>query len=234
MEGLLLFVRFYHQLRSGLAFIHVYLHRAACFLSFSPFSSLKSLQSLQLNPADQSVYYQEQSLMMLAQISQQITSITPEVSISSTPPPPYPAFLPSQADIRVNAYWLIALMWCLSAALFATLGSVVYEGLSAVRSPIEASTIPTIVFRGCQRNAETGGSCYHTDPRFPLSILLRPWRCHPGFQHNTWYHLDCLYLRCWPILPVQLMVNPIESPYQTPISRIIFSLMRSFFRLPYS
>ena len=42
MEGLLLFVRFYHRLRFGLAFIPVYIHRAACFLSFSPFSSFKA------------------------------------------------------------------------------------------------------------------------------------------------------------------------------------------------
>ena len=58
---------------------------------------------------------------MLAQISHQIASIAPQVSIPSTPPPPYPTFHPSIADTRVNAYWLIGLVCSLSAALFATL-----------------------------------------------------------------------------------------------------------------
>ncbi|KAH9051799.1 hypothetical protein EDB87DRAFT_1731342 [Lactarius vividus] len=80
-----------------------------------------SLQNLQPDPAQQSVYYHQQSVAMLAQISQQIASIAPQVSVPSTPPPPYPAFHTSIRDIRVNAYWLIGLVCSLSAALFATL-----------------------------------------------------------------------------------------------------------------
>ncbi|KAI9456380.1 hypothetical protein BJY52DRAFT_1212963 [Lactarius psammicola] len=109
---------------------------------------VQSLQNLQVDPAKQSAYYQEQSVAMLAQISQQIASIaqqlsvpsispqvltpspvaqfsvpsTPQqVSISSTPPPLYPAFEPSLPDIRVNIYWLIGLVCSLSAALLAIL-----------------------------------------------------------------------------------------------------------------
>ncbi|KAI9439398.1 hypothetical protein BJY52DRAFT_532751 [Lactarius psammicola] len=82
---------------------------------------IDSLQNLQPDPAQQSVYYHQQSVAMLAQISQQIASIAPQVSVPSTPPPPYPAFHPSVTDIRVNAYWLIGLVCSLSAALFATL-----------------------------------------------------------------------------------------------------------------
>jgi hypothetical protein len=96
----------------------------------------------------QSAYFQQQSVAVLAQISQQIASIslqvsvppevpqvsTPttvppstvpstvqQVSILSTSPPPYPAFQPSSSDIRVNAFWLIALVCSLSAALLAIL-----------------------------------------------------------------------------------------------------------------
>ncbi|KAI9451143.1 hypothetical protein BJY52DRAFT_1299178, partial [Lactarius psammicola] len=54
-----------------------------------------SLQNLQPDPAQQSVYYHQQSVTMLAQISQQIASIAPQVSVPSTPPPPYPTFHPS-------------------------------------------------------------------------------------------------------------------------------------------
>ncbi|KAI9461291.1 hypothetical protein BJY52DRAFT_1211179 [Lactarius psammicola] len=82
---------------------------------------IDSLQNLQPDPAQQSVYYQQQSVAMLAQISQQISSIAPQVSVSSTPPPPYPEFRPSFTDVQVNIFWLMGLVLSLSAALFATL-----------------------------------------------------------------------------------------------------------------
>jgi hypothetical protein len=85
---------------------------------------------------------------MLAQISQQLGSIVLHVSdpsltprfftpstalystalsaaqqesISSTPPPPFPTFEPSFSNIRVNAFWVVALVCSLSAALLAIL-----------------------------------------------------------------------------------------------------------------
>ncbi|KAH9170083.1 hypothetical protein EDB89DRAFT_1853795 [Lactarius sanguifluus] len=81
---------------------------------------VQSIQNLQVNPAQESAYYQKQSVAMLAQISQQIASITPQVSIPP-PPPPYPVIPPSSSDIRVNVCWLIGLVCSLSAALFAIL-----------------------------------------------------------------------------------------------------------------
>ena len=82
---------------------------------------IDSLQNLQPDPAQQAIYYHQQSVAMLAQISKQLASIAPQVSIPS-PPPPYPAFSPSISDLRVNSYWLVGLVCSLSAALFATLG----------------------------------------------------------------------------------------------------------------
>jgi hypothetical protein len=67
------------------------------------------------------VYYLEQHSTILSQISQQIASIAPEVSIPSTPPPPFPFFSPSASDIRINAFWFMALAFSLSAALLAIL-----------------------------------------------------------------------------------------------------------------
>jgi hypothetical protein len=67
------------------------------------------------------VYYQQQNVALLAQISQQIFSIAPHVSIPSSLPPPYPDFKPSSSNVRVNAYWFMSLVFSLSAALLATL-----------------------------------------------------------------------------------------------------------------
>jgi len=74
-----------------------------------------------VDPAQQVVYYNQQSVALLAQISQQISSLAPQVLIPSTPPPPYPTFTPSSSNIRVNAYWFMSLIFSLSAALLATL-----------------------------------------------------------------------------------------------------------------
>ena len=81
---------------------------------------VQSLQSLQANPAQESTYYQKQSLAMLVQISQQIASTVPQASIPP-PPPPYSATPPSSSVIRVNACWLIGLVCSLSAAFLAIL-----------------------------------------------------------------------------------------------------------------
>ena len=67
------------------------------------------------------VYYIQQNNAILFQISQQISSIAPQVTIPSTPPPAFPAFNASTSDIRVNAFWFVALIFSLSAALLAIL-----------------------------------------------------------------------------------------------------------------
>ena len=67
------------------------------------------------------VYYQQQSVALLAQISKQVSSIAPQVSIPSTLPPPYPTFSPNPSDVRVNVFWFMSLIFSLTAALMATL-----------------------------------------------------------------------------------------------------------------
>ena len=58
---------------------------------------------------------------MLDQISRQLSSIAPQIAIPSNPPSPYPTFNPLSFAIRVNAFWFIALVFSLSAALLAIL-----------------------------------------------------------------------------------------------------------------
>ena len=78
-------------------------------------------QNLQASPADKAVYYLEQNAVMLNQISRQLASIGPQVVIPSDPPSPYPTFQALSSAIRVNAFWFIALVFSLSAALLAIL-----------------------------------------------------------------------------------------------------------------
>ncbi|KAF8258677.1 hypothetical protein EI94DRAFT_1620655, partial [Lactarius quietus] len=80
-----------------------------------------STNNLQVDPAQQMVYYQQQNVALLAQISKQMSSIAPQVSIPSAPPLPYPAFSPNSSEVRVNVFWYMSLIFSLSAALLATL-----------------------------------------------------------------------------------------------------------------
>jgi hypothetical protein len=82
---------------------------------------IDSKQNLKVSPQDQMVYYLQQNVAMLDQISRQISSIAPQLSIPSTPPSPFPTFKPSASNIRVNVFWFMALIFSLCAALLATL-----------------------------------------------------------------------------------------------------------------
>ena len=82
---------------------------------------IDSKQNLKVSSDDQIVYYLQQNVAMLDQISRQIFSIAPQFSIPSTHPAPFPAFKPLASDIIVNAFWFMALIFSLSAALLATL-----------------------------------------------------------------------------------------------------------------
>ena len=113
------------------------------------------IQNLRVNPADQSVYYQNQSVQMLDRISQQFASVGSQISTNFTPPSPYPTFHARSSDRRVNIFWLISLICSLSAALLATL---VQQWVRPVRSyirkssnPLKTARIRLFLFEGTKR-----------------------------------------------------------------------------------
>ncbi len=115
------------------------------------------------------VYYLQQNVAVLSQISQQISFLSPQFPIPSTPPPPFPAFNPSASDVRVNVFWFMALIFSLSAALLATLvqqwvrdymhvfqryndslksariRQYLYEGCEGWHMPVVAETVPGLL-----------------------------------------------------------------------------------------
>src|SRR5260221_13041822 len=66
------------------------------------------------------VYYLQQNVALLDQISRQIVSIAPQIPLNSTPLA-FPSFKPSETDIQVNVFWFMALIFSLVAALLAIL-----------------------------------------------------------------------------------------------------------------
>ena len=113
------------------------------------------IQNLQVSPADQSVYYQNQSVQMLERISQQFAPVGSQIPTNFTPPAPYPPFRPSASDRLVNIVWLISLICSLSAALLATLVQQWYRAYMSVlqqsRDPLKAARVRLFLFEGIER-----------------------------------------------------------------------------------
>ena len=101
---------------------------------------------------------------------------------------------------------------------YSTVGSILHAGLPAVRPPIEESAIPSIFFRGCQRNAELGRTGPQADSCLAFPIFFGPRRFHASYQHARWCHHRRPYLHLWVILSVQRIGTPLEPavPIQDP------------------
>jgi len=112
MDGVLIFVRVYI---STIIFCPELMHSRQAGLFSAALTSFVTdkIQSIQRS-------YQQQNVALLAQISNQVFSIAPQVSIPSTPPPPYPDFCPNSSDVRINAFWFMSLVFSICAALLAT------------------------------------------------------------------------------------------------------------------
>ena len=100
------------------------------------------------------VYYLRQHSTILSQISVQLSSIAPQVSIPSTPPPPFPAFNPLASDVRVNIFWYMALAFSLLAALLAILIQQWVRDYMHVfqqyGDPLKSSRLRQYLYEGCE------------------------------------------------------------------------------------
>jgi hypothetical protein len=84
----------------------------------------------------------------------QLSSIAPQVSIPSTPPPPFPLFNPLASDVHVNVFWFMALTFSLLAMLLAILVQQwvcdymhVFQRYS---DPLKSSQLQQYLYEGCK------------------------------------------------------------------------------------
>src|SRR5580658_1092596 len=114
-----------------------------------------SKQNLTPSPADETVYYLRQHSTILSHISVQLSFIAPQVSIPSTPPPPFPAFNPSASNVRVNVFWFMSLIFSLLAALLAILVQQWVRNYMHVfqryGDPLKSSRLRQYLYEGCER-----------------------------------------------------------------------------------
>ncbi|KAI9463038.1 hypothetical protein F5148DRAFT_982507, partial [Russula earlei] len=78
-------------------------------------------QNIQSTPAQQAVFLQQQTVVLLNQISNQLSTLGAQGPVQANLSLQSPTVNPSTSDVRVNALWFMSLVFSLSAALLATL-----------------------------------------------------------------------------------------------------------------
>ena len=119
MDGVLIFVRVYIPIVISTPSSCIVIQAGLFSAALTSFL-VDKIHDLQPDPAQQMVFYQQQNVVLLAQISEQISSFAPQISIPSAPLPSYDFNL-NPSDVRVNAFWFMSLVFSLLAALLATL-----------------------------------------------------------------------------------------------------------------
>src|ERR1700755_2572084 len=84
-----------------------------------------------------------------------LSSLTPQISVPSPPPPPFPVFNPSASDIRVNVFWFMSLVFSLLAALLAILVQQWVRDYMQVfqrySDPLKSARLRQYLYEGCER-----------------------------------------------------------------------------------
>ncbi|KAF8502930.1 hypothetical protein F5888DRAFT_1607532, partial [Russula emetica] len=141
-----------HTLKNGMDSALIF---AGLFSAVLTAFVVDSKQDLTPSPADEAVYYLRQHSTILSQISVQLSSIAPQVTIPSTPPPPFPSFSPLASDVRVNVFWFMALAFSLLAALLAILVQQWVRNYMHVfqryGDPLKSSRLRQYLYDGCDR-----------------------------------------------------------------------------------
>jgi hypothetical protein len=189
------------------------------------------IPDLKANPADQSAYYQNQTVYMLGQISQQLASIGDQISTNSSSLLPF-QFNPSASDRRVNTSWLLSLVCSLFAAFLATLVQQWSQSYMHIfqqaDNPLQIARFRLFLFEGSERLpvlAEVVLGLIHS------SLILFFWglgdlilQIDPTIFHKILAPIVVcmgLYLYC-TIAPLWIS----QSPYRTPFSSLIWFLIQ--------
>jgi hypothetical protein len=187
------------------------------------------------------VYYQQQNVALLAQISNQVSSIAPQVSIPSSPPPPYPDFSPNPSDVRVNAYWFMSLVFSLSAAFIATLVQQWVQDYMQLfvrfGSPLKRARLRQYLYEGAKGwnilvMAESVPGLIHVSLLFFfLGIIDSLFSLNTTIAITTIVPITiCGLLYVWnTFAPI---MDP-QSPFRTPLSSLIWCLTRKLHQRTY-
>jgi len=198
------------------------------------------IQDLEANPAYQSVYYQDQSVQLLAQISLQIASIGTQTPFNATQPSPPPAFQPSASDRLVNIFWLLSLVFSLCAALLATLVQQWVRSYMGVfqrsSKPLKTARIRQFLFEGVEP--------------LPAVASAVPWLIHVSLLlffvglgiailtiNRTVGLVTVIPIAICGTLYLLSVIVPLRNPqssYRNPFSGLIWNIIRKLRHAPFN
>ena len=189
-------------------------------------------QNIQRTPSQQAAYFQQQSAVLLNQISHQLSSLGAQYpSDLSLPGPP---LSPSGSDVRVNIYWFSSLVFSLSAALLATLVQRwarnhmhIFQRYS---HPLKIARIRQYLYEGVERwhmlaSAEAVPGLIHIS-LFLFFIGLADFllSTYPIVGKFTIFPIS-LCVTLYIFSTVAPIINP-QSPYRTSFSRFVWYFVR--------
>ncbi|KAI9456390.1 hypothetical protein BJY52DRAFT_564156 [Lactarius psammicola] len=195
---------------------------------------IESIHRLKSDPAQESVYYQKQSLAILAQISQQIASINSQGPIPHPPSLSYAPYKPSSSDIRVNTYWLVSLVCSLSAALLALLVRQWVRSYLQVfhrhDHPLKRARLRQFFLEGAngmRTLAEAVLRLIHVS-LFLFFLGLGDSMINTNRAVGIITIVLFIFFGSFYLYGVSAHLRNLQSPYRTLISRPIFYLMQKF------
>ena len=188
------------------------------------------------------VYYQNQTNYLLAQISTQVHSIAPQVSIPSTPPQPFPPFRPSWSDVRVNAFWYTSLVFSLTAAFLANLIQQRVRGYTQVfqryNDPLKSARLRQYLYEGVEGWWMPLVAEYVPGLIQVSLVLFFLGICDSLFSINTIVATSTIFpISICGIFYILSMFIPIifpQCPYQNLLSGIIWYLRQKWLPRRYS
>jgi len=194
------------------------------------------IQDLGSNPALESVYYQNQSLQILIQISQQIASIGTQIPLNVTQPSPYPIFHPSASDRRVNVFWLMSLVFSLSASLLATVVQQWTRSYLHVyqrsNDPLKTARIRMILYEGLElmpMMAEAAPGLIHVSV-FLFFAGLADAILNVNTKVGVATVVPIIICGFFYLYSVVAPLTDPQSSYRSPFSRLMSYILRNRFR----
>jgi len=191
-------------------------------------------QTIQPTPAQQSAFYQQQSVVLLNQISQQLSSLGAPIPDPSDSSLPGFALTASASDVRVNIIWIISLVLSLTAALLATLLRQWAQDHMRIfqlhRHPLKVARIRQYLYEGAMRGyiptlAETVPGLVHISLLLFLAGLADFFlNTYPTVGRSTLSPIVICAL-LYIIFTIAPIMNP-QFPYRTPCSSLVWYTTR--------
>ena len=194
-------------------------------------------QSLQQTPAQETAFFQKQAVVLLNQISIQLSTLAAPASVSANLS--LPSSSPSSSDVRVNIYWFMSLVSSLSAALLATLvqrwARDYMHIFQRYSHPLKVARIRQYLHEGVEdwympAIAEAVPLLVHISlSLFLLGLADFLLHTYPVVGKWTLFPIT-LCAALYIISSIAPVVNP-QSPYRTPLTSLIWRLVRTVHKL---